>query len=107
MSSLVLLTLRRVHIVVDMSSRCAVCGDSNDVCMCRQCTNCNLLCSGYLSQHCDGHKQCVVCRRSLPAYCYSGNGEQCDTCARKLPQTRSSVSNIVNKVSISVCFIVV
>ena len=58
-------------------------------------------------QHCGGHQQCVVGLRSLPAYCYSGYGELCDTCARKLPQTRSSVSNIVNEVSISVHFIVV
>jgi len=57
----------------DKSSCCAFCGDSNDVCMCRQCTNCSLSCSGYLCQHCEGHQQCVVCRRSLPAYCYSGN----------------------------------
>ena len=48
---------------------------------------------------CD-HVQCVNSRRYLPSHCYSDTSKQCLACTRKLAQTRSSVRNIVNEISI-------
>lgn len=64
-----------------------------------QCANCNLHCSDYLCRHCERHQRCVNCQRYLPTCCYSEGGKQCLACTKK-PQTRSSVSNIVNEVCI-------
>lgn len=64
-----------------------------------QCANCNLHCSDYLCRHCEGHQRCVNCQRYLPTCCYSEGSKQC-LAGTKKPLTRSSVSNIVNEVSI-------
>ena len=70
------------------------------VVMAGRCVNCSLQCDDYLCRHCEDHVQCVNCRRYLPSHCYSNASKQCLACVRKLAQTRSSVRNIVNEISI-------
>jgi len=68
--------------------------------MAGRCVNCTLRCDGYLCRHCEDHVQCINCRRYLPQHCYSDASKRCLTCVRKLSQTRSTVRNIVNEISI-------